>query len=132
MRRCLSCGSDFSPGNSHNPGKFCSRSCTRTGQPRKLPRVRFFEKIERKPNGCWEWLGARKPTGYGVFSRTDRSAVRAHRWAYEEFVGPIPAGMSVCHRCDNPPCVNPDHLWLGTQADNVHDMIKKGRGGWGV
>jgi hypothetical protein len=57
-----------------------------------------------------------------------RKNLRAHRAAYEVYVGPIPVGMLVCHTCDNPKCVNPDHLWLGTEADNTTDKVRKGRG----
>lgn len=75
--------------------------------------------------GCWLWLG---PTanGYGVFNDQGRR-VRAHRAAYEQANGPIPDGMVICHKCDTPSCVNPDHLFCGTQRDNVRDMAVKGR-----
>lgn len=73
-------------------------------------------------NGCIEWTGCRGKRGYGRY----RSQA-AHRVAYERANGPIPAGMVVCHTCDNPPCVNPEHLWLGTIADNNRDMVEKQR-----
>lgn len=82
--------------------------------------------------GCWNWIGATKGRqGYGsliVGSRTDgsRRTVRAHRYAYEVFVGPVGSAY-VCHRCDNPRCVNPAHLFLGTAKDNAHDRDRKGR-----
>jgi len=75
-----------------------------------------------QPTACWEWNGRRRATGYGVFDGKG-----AHRFSYTVHVGPIPDGLHVLHRCDNPPCVNPDHLWLGTQADNMRDMREKGR-----
>lgn len=76
---------------------------------------------------CWEWTGATDPNGYGRLAWNDRLWL-AHRVSYTQHVGPIPDGISVCHRCDNPPCCNPAHLFLGTHADNVRDMWAKGRG----
>lgn len=93
------------------------------------PTVRFGRKIEKDPvSGCWNWTASRHRDGYGWFGPGGRGrAVLAHRWAYENFVGPIPSGLYILHHCDNPPCVNPDHLFVGTQADNVADCIRKGR-----
>lgn len=82
-------------------------------------------------SGCWEWQGSRR-SGYGrmiVGSRTDRTrrSESAHRVSYKLHYGEIPNGMEVCHRCDNPCCVNPDHLFLGTRQDNIDDRESKGR-----
>ncbi len=92
--------------------------------------VRFWSKVDMSGD-CWEWRGSRMSAGYGVFSlTTDRSHrnVRAHRLAWELSHGEIPPGLLVCHRCDNPGCVRPAHLFLGSVRDNARDMVSKGRG----
>jgi hypothetical protein len=76
--------------------------------------------------GCWEWSGAKNKRGYGRLT-VHGSWWAAHRYAYSAFVGPIPPGLLVLHRCDNPSCVNTAHLFLGTQKDNMRDMAEKGR-----
>ncbi|MCK6549294.1 HNH endonuclease [Myxococcota bacterium] len=82
-----------------------------------------------EPNtGCWLWLGKRDGGGYGIVVR-ERRALKAHRIAYEQFRGPIPPGLAVLHSCDNPPCVNPDHLRTGTQRENAADRESRRRGG---
>lgn len=76
---------------------------------------------------CWEWTGRRSPDGYGMLKYEGWNQ-GTHRLMYRVEVGDIPAGMSILHRCDNPPCINPAHLRPGTQRDNVQDMHEKGRG----
>lgn len=76
--------------------------------------------------GCWLWMGFRLESGYGHVQVNFRR-LGAHRYFYEQMKGPIPAGAILCHTCDNPPCVNPAHLWPGSYKDNLDDMIKKGR-----
>jgi hypothetical protein len=80
----------------------------------------------RKTEGCWEWTGSQLRRRYGIFSFRGTNHY-AHRTAWELAFGPIPADKRVLHRCDNPPCCRPDHLFLGTQSENLLDMMAKGR-----
>ena len=79
-----------------------------------------------KETNCWEWDGGVDSWGYGQFFKYKKTH-KAHRTMYKEIYGNIPFGMFVCHTCDNPKCINPDHLWLGTPKENAHDRDKKGR-----
>lgn len=90
---------------------------------------RFWPRVD-KSGDCWEWQGGRVPQGYGAFWLDGRNRP-AHRVAWELTNGPIPSGLFVLHRCDNMPCVRPDHLFLGTQADNMADKTRKGRAATG-
>jgi hypothetical protein len=86
-------------------------------------RVQFSNRVKKGVgNECWVWVGARASNGYGVFKKKG-----AHRVSWELHCGKIPDGLFVLHKCDNPPCVRPDHLFIGDQTDNMSDASKKGR-----
>ena len=119
--------------------RFCSRACATMGmrgQSRstkvRVPlEERFWAKVQvRGPDDCWPWIGSREAAGYGVLYRRStprRRVYKAHRLSWEIHNGSIPSSLFVCHHCDNPPCVNPVHLFLGTALDNAKDMLAKGR-----
>lgn len=97
---------------------------------RRVPLVaRFWSKVNKSDN-CWEWRAGRNTKGYGVFNMENAPRL-AHRVAYEMLCGKIPAGLFLCHHCDNPACVRPDHMFIGTASDNNWDMVRKGRGRYG-
>ena len=131
-RSCEHCGTLFRAwphsvrkGN----GRFCSRSCG--NEHRTIsPEERFWPKVNRVDDGdsCWEWQGGRGAGGYGKFWLNEGAMnAQAHRVSFEFHNGPIDSQILVLHRCDNPPCVRPDHLFLGAPRDNSADMTAKGR-----
>lgn len=109
---------------------------------RLIPRAaslkeRLYARLDTSggPDACWEWMGYRRPQrtsrlGYARMGIGRNQTDYVHRVSYVVHHGPIPDGMFVCHRCDNPPCGNPNHLFLGTQTDNMRDMLGKNRGRW--
>jgi hypothetical protein len=106
--------------------------------PRSIRLFRFISFLSHVeiggPNECWEWKGSVSSEGYGQFRWPEKKVKLAHVAAYVFFIGRVRKRsgrrLCVCHSCDNPPCVNPKHLWLGTQQQNIADMIKKGRGSY--
>lgn len=88
---------------------------------------RFWDKVDKKgENDCWEWKGAKGKHGHGVMTICQK-IVLTHRFSYELFYGKIPKGLYICHKCDNGSCINPQHLFAGTQKENMHDCVIKGR-----
>lgn len=103
-------------------------SSLRERERKKTPIIqRLMNNIYKNPkNGCWEWLGYKMRFGHGKIGYRDKVYL-THRLSYEIYIGPIPKNMNVCHKCDNPSCINPDHLFLGTQLENIEDCVKKNR-----
>ena len=99
-------------------------------RPVQSPTVRFWRMVDKRgPDDCWGWTGGKTPFGHGRFrrGRKDEGQVGPHCFSYELHVGPITDGLFVLHKCDNPSCVNPSHLFLGTQSANLQDCRDKGR-----
>ena len=91
---------------------------------------KLFSRTVKYPNGCWIWCGGMNDTAYGTLwirLNGELQQWRTHRLSYFLHNGSIPDGLFVCHHCDNPPCINPDHLFVGTTKDNLYDAIRKGR-----
>lgn len=128
---CIDCGNELKTG----VGLRCGTCRNRNNSHKRIktpPVERFWSKVDK--NGpvipyvgtpCWTWIAYKNPLGYGVFNADKINS--AHRFSYELHYGKIPEGMLVCHKCDNPSCVNPEHLFLGTDKDNMIDRDKKGR-----
>jgi hypothetical protein len=108
---------------------------SKTGPKRKSLASRFWSKVAvASDDECWTWLAGCNKQGYGTISRGGRDSenLLAHRASWEILRGPVPDNLCVLHTCDNPACVNPKHLFLGTRKDNLEDMTRKGRRAYGL
>ena len=129
-RTCQHCGKAFSVRASAvargNRGRFCSRQCVNDNRSTGFDE-RFWSRVDSSdPDGCWLWAAGAFEGGYGAMVYGGKLC-KASRIAWELTNGPIPDGLWVLHRCDNPPCCNPAHLFIGTPRDNTHDALRKGR-----
>lgn len=128
---CKECGKEFSVRNYQlkiGTGLYCSHKCAAKNQKVETLEIRFWKMVDKKDeNECWKFTGYINKDGYGKMSKGNSKLESAHRISYELHKGKIPESMVVMHTCDNPSCCNPKHLVLGTQNDNIQDMISKGR-----
>lgn len=125
---CAECGRSFK--GLYRDRRFCSRECSGIASNRNRVYAsvadRFWLKVQ-KTNTCWLWVGAISAAGYGQLSIGHQKPDYAHRVSWILHYGALPDGAFVCHHCDNPRCVRPDHLFLGTPKDNIQDMVLKDR-----
>lgn len=126
LEHCLDCLSKVDP-RSHRCKSCRTKHLWKIGKHRKISPIldRFWKNVKRT-SYCWEWIGSKDKDGYGRFSRSHNISVRAHRFSYELHKQPS-MGFLILHHCDNPSCVNPDHLYAGNFQDNADDKSKRKR-----
>lgn len=128
-KECLVRGQGLSSGATTSCG--CYRNQVRRLRPLVSSQDRFWPKVEIPcdPDDCWHWIGAADEDGYGRFGvgRRDGKTILAHRYSFELFYGSAPAGLDVCHACNNPRCVNFSHLYAGTRLQNMQQAQRQGR-----
>lgn len=126
---CIGCGGEFKHRTRTQPRKYCSPECSHAPAfQTSVDRVRHVLQTFTDPAPCWLWRQSRTKGGYGrLFDPVTKTMVYAHRAAWEATHGPIEGDLHVLHRCDTPPCFNPNHLFLGSHAENMADMAKKGK-----
>lgn len=139
MPKCISCGNEFHRivTKGRNQPSFCGRECydkyhfiwSQATEEQILERLKMhFEKNVIRQDGCWDWKGYIARNGYAEIARSKNFSIKhAHRISWMIHKGKIPEGLFICHKCDNPKCTNPDHLFIGTHQDNNKDRDEKGR-----
>lgn len=131
FKNCEHCSEQFARPRAYSARqwaiqRFCGKKCWIEATTAQWP-IRFHAGYEKTESGCWVWTRGRHGKGYGLFHVPGKTIQKTHRVSWEMHNGEIPDGLHVLHRCDNPPCVNPEHLFLGTNQDNVDDKVAKGR-----